>query len=207
MKYLVFGANGRIGSLVVQQLLAQNQQVIAFVRGKHNFQPNNNLKIHKGDIYNKDQVASAVQQASVVISCLGSWGTPKKDILTIGMKNIVPAMEKYKLSRIVTLTGADARTSSDQPNIIQKANHALIKIIAKKILEDGENHIKLLEQTNLKWTVLRSPVMTNSISDYQLTNKLPWPFATISRQAVASSLVDVARKNIFIQQAPIISKK
>lgn len=207
MKYLVFGASGRIGSLVVEQLLAQKHQVIAFVRGKHHFQPNNNLKIIKGDIYNKVQVASAVQQAGVVISCLGSWGTPKKDILTIGTKNIIPAMEKYKLSRIVTLTGADARMSNDQPNIIQKANHVLLKIIAKKILEDGENHIKLLEQTNLDWTVLRSPVMTNSVSGYQLTNKLPWPFATISRQAVASALVDIAKKNIFIKQAPIIYKK
>jgi putative NADH-flavin reductase len=64
------------------------------------FENNPNLEIAKGDIYNTTYINSAMEGVDAVVSALGSWGTPKKDILTAGMRNIIPAMQKNKVKEL-----------------------------------------------------------------------------------------------------------
>lgn len=203
----VFGANGRIGSRVVQLLADQGHSVNACVYGKHALPDKQSINVVTCNVYKYDDVATALSGSQIVISALGSWGTPKKDILTEGMKNIIPAMKASGISRIVSLTGADARDADDKPDIIHKLSHAFFGIIAGKILQDGEAHLRLLRESSLDWTVVRSPVMKDTGSpSYTLTAKLPSPFASIHRDAVAKCLVDLALNSEYKHQAPIITQ-
>lgn len=86
MKIVVFGANGKVGSMVTELLLSEDHQVTGFVRGQNRLLNHPSLKITKGDIFNKEQVVDAILEKDAVISCLGSWGTKSKDILTTAMK-------------------------------------------------------------------------------------------------------------------------
>lgn len=202
----VFGANGNIGSRVVRLLLTKKYRVRAFVRGEHSFESHPNLEIVQGDIYDMQRVADAIKGSTVVISALGSWGTPKKDILSSAMKVIIPAMEQQRIKRIVTLTGSDARIPQDKPNIFHKLTHWLLSKFAPKILEDGELHLKLLRQSNLNWTTVRSPIMTNKglKGEYELRYALPGPFASIARDDVAAALVWLAETGEYARRAPFI---
>jgi putative NADH-flavin reductase len=209
MKIVVFGANGRVGSLAVAELLKRGYKVKAFVHSGSNFKDNKNLEVTKGDIYSKDDVAKAIKGADVVISALGSWGTPKKDILTSGMKNIIPAMQQNKIKRIVSLTGSDAKAPGDAENLLHRASHLALSVIASKILRDGENHIELLNQSGLDWSVVRSPVMNDrgNASKSELNLKRPKPWATINRKSVALAMVDLIEPTKHLRQAPYISRK
>ena len=209
MKIIVFGANGQVGSLVVDELIKQDYEVVAFIHGKNNLPKNNLLTIFKGDIYNSENVSSAMKGCDVIISALGSWGTPKKDILTSAMKNIIPEMKEQKIKRIITLTGADALASKEKPTIAQKITRPIFTVLAKNILEDGENHIALLENSELDWTVVRSPVMNNigNPKKFYLSNNPPNPFRTINRRSVAIVLTNQITDTAFIHQAPYIYRK
>ncbi len=209
MKIIVFGANGRVGSLLVAELIKQNYKVVAFIHGENNLPKNKLVTIFKGDIYNSKNVSSAMKGCNVIISALGSWGTPKKDILTSAMKNIIPAMKEQKIKRIITLTGADALASKEKPTITQKITRPIFTVLAKNILEDGENHIALLENSELDWTVVRSPVMNNigNPKRFYLSNNTPNPFRTINRQSVAIVLTNQISDTAFIHQAPYIYRK
>lgn len=205
----VFGANGKVGSLVVSLALKRNYRVVAYVHRGHNFSKHSNLVIQQGDIYNARDVAKAVTGSTMVISALGSWHTSRKDILTSGMKNIIPAMEKHGIQRIVTVTGAGAWDDGDHINILQKFLHSMLSKVAPKILHDGEEHIRLLRASNLDWTAVRSPTMTNwgKKDTYALRMKLPSPFATINRHSVATALLDLAASNQYINQSPVIYRR
>jgi putative NADH-flavin reductase len=206
MVVTVFGANGKVGSIVVEQLLEQGHHVKAFVHSASHFEPHPNLEIIKGDIYSAKQVADSIKGSKAVISALGSWGTSKKDILFKGMKNIVPAMQQNNIVRIVSLTGSAAQSSGDKFSVINMSNRALLGLFAKKILIDGEKHIKLLEDSGLNWTVVRSPVMNNKgdATKYCLLDKAPKPWGTINRQSVAISLVELLTNVGYKQKAPYI---
>lgn len=209
MKVLVFGANGRVGLLLVKQLVKQNYEVVAFVHGNNNLPKSSLISVIKGDIYSRENVSSAMKGCDVIISALGSWGTPKKDILTSAMENIIPEMEKQKIKRIITLTGADALASMEKPTLIQQVTRPIFTLLAKNILEDSEKHITLLENSKLDWTILRSPVMNNigNPKNFCLKDKPPNPFRTINRQSVAIALSNQITDTAFIHQAPFIYRK
>ncbi len=207
MNVVVFGASGKVGQKVVAELLVRGNIVTAFVFGSSPFLDHINLKVIQGNVKNYDNVLQALKGSDVVISTLGSWGTKTKDILSAGMKNIIPAMEAENIKRIISLTGADAHASGDKVGIVNYLSRTLFGFIAGKVLKDGELHIHMLEDSNLEWTVLRSPVMNEKgHKKYLLSNKLPKPWATINRDAVATAMVDLIATKKWIQKTPIISR-
>lgn len=209
MNIIVFGASGKVGSLVVKELLKRGHNVTGFVYGKNPFKDEKNLKIISGDIKSADDVMQAVKGQDAVISTLGSWGTKTKDILSSGMKNIIPAMEKNKVTRIISLTGADARDVDDNPNIINDLTHMFFGLIAGKIMKDGEDHIKQLRNSRLDWTIIRSPVMKNTgeFGNYKLSNKLPMPWQSINRKDLVLSMVDQIENTDYIKSSPVVWTK
>lgn len=207
MQITVFGANGKVGKLVVLKALENDYSVNAFVHGSSSFKPSEKLNVIQGDIYSYSDVEKALSGSNAVISALGSWGTPKKDILTSGMTNIIPAMKKLGINRIITLTGAEARSKGDNIGIIHRLMHLFLSIFARKILLDGENHIKLLEQSNLEWTVLRSPVMNDRGSvEFKLSYNRILPWKNINREAVVNALINQITSNKNICKAPFIER-
>lgn len=205
MKVVVFGASGKVGQKVVAELLGRGHEVRAFTYGTSPFDPQANLQVVTGDVKDLIIVKAAIKDQDAVISTLGSWGTKTKDILSEGMKNIIPAMDAFGVKRIVSLTGADARSLTDKPSLINKLTRPFLKLVAPKILADGEKHIELLAMSDLDWTVIRSPVMNEKgDSGYWLANEPTFPWQTINRDSVVAALVDVAESGGWSKQAPII---
>lgn len=205
MKVIVFGANGRVGQLVVKQLLEESCTVKAVVHRRNPFSTYQNLQIISADIYQPDQYIAAIEGCDVVVSTLGSWGTPKKDILATGMQHIIPAMQQYEVKRIVSLTGADARAANDTISCAHRLGRGVLRLFAKKILLDGEKHIQALEASDLNWTVVRSPIMTEKgKSHFSFTSKRPYPWQTIRRENVASAIVSLVSSASHLQEAPFV---
>jgi putative NADH-flavin reductase len=201
----VFGANGRVGRRVVAELLQRGDRVVAFVHSKTDLTPSNRLQIVSGDIYSPADVERALTGSRVVVSALGSWGTPRKDILTVGMTHIIPAMKRAGSATIVSLTGADARAPGDTFGIVHRLMHALLMVIVPKIMIDGEQHIALLAKSNLDWTVIRSPVMRSGNSgQYVLTQKRPLPWRTVAYDTVALAIVNSTQDRTWAKAAPYI---
>lgn len=206
MRIIVFGAGGKVGRLIVGELLNRGHQVTAFVHSKSPFNADTNLQIVKGDIYLPKQVAEAMIGQEMVISALGSWHTPGKDVLTVGMTSIIPAMKTVGIRRIVSLTGHYAFAPGDATSNFDRLTHAAMELVAPKVLHDGENHIRVLQGSGLDWTVLRSPLMTKKpTADYALQAKRPLPWTTISRLAVVRAMADQSADNRFYGQAPFVT--
>lgn len=208
MKVVVLGANGRVGSQVVAELLTRGHRVIACVHGDSRLESNPNLQIAQVDIYDPASVAVALSEADAVVSALGSWGTKRKDVLTEGMKSIIPAAEQSNITRIVSLTGADARASTDHRTVIHTLTRFVFSILAGKVLHDGEEHIKLLEKSSLNWSIVRSPVMkSDGPHTYTLDSKRPMPWHSIPRTAVVQAVCDLVESpDEHMASAPFIHR-
>jgi putative NADH-flavin reductase len=206
MKVVIFGASGRVGSLLVAEMLRRNHEVTAFIFGPNPFKDDDRLIVLSGDIHSNKDVLEAIKSQDAVMSALGSWGTNSKDILSSAIENIIPAMESEKIKRIVTLTGADARDKYDKPSLLQKLTRNLLSAMNPKIMRDGEDHIKYLRASKLDWTVLRSPVMTDSgmYGNYKLRMTLPHFWQTINRKDVCLAMCDLVESKAHLKQSPVI---
>lgn len=207
MVITVFGASGRVGRLVVAEAIARGHVVRAFVHNTNKLVANPSLTIIQGDVHDRQTVAAAVYGSKAVISALGSWGTPSKDIVTTAIRNIIPAMESAGVDRIISLTGSDAYDSADKPTVGQRCSHLFGKLVAGKIIADGEEHIRLLRASTLDWTVLRSPVMTNGAGIfYKLSLQPVASWRTIPRKAVAKAMLDQLDGVGYSSAAPFLHR-
>lgn len=205
MKIIVFGASGNVGRLVVDELVQRGYHVTAAVFKEDNMEFPDGVRVLQLDVHDGLLVREAIKSHDVVMSALGSWGTKTKDILGSGMKNIIPAMKHWNIKRIISLTGADARFAEDQPPLSSRLARPLLKLVAPKILADGEKHLRLLEESRLQWTVIRSPIMKNgSVTPHKLNNHGCHPWESITRLTVVKVMVDEIENDQHIRQAPIL---
>lgn len=214
MHLTVFGASGKVGRLVVAECLKRGHHVVAFTHrsnslpGEGQFENPQNLTIVQGDIHESEHVSRAITGSHAVLSTLGSWGTKHKDVVSTGMRMIIPAMEQQGTTRIVSLTGTEALDAGDKPSMAKKMARFGAKLFAGKILRDGEEHIRLLRNSSLEWTALRSPVMTNDHDiTYTLTLTPRSPLETVPRIAVAKAMVDQIEGPAYDNAAPFIYRQ
>ena len=201
----VFGANGHVGSRVVGLLLERGYDVRASVRSKSKLQPHPKLTIITGDIYNRTDVMHAIDGSRAIICALGSWKTAKKDVVSSATEYIIPAMNIQNINRFISVTGAEANAPGDEKSIIHKLSHSLFLRLARPIMIDSEKHLRLLNESDVDWTTIRSPTMVKTKSmRYKLSNSRPLPVGIISYTAVAQAVVDQIEDNIWLQKAPYI---
>ena len=206
MQITIFGANGKVGSLIIKIALERGYRVVAFAHKSAPRSKDPNLIVHQGDIYDALAVSSAIEGSNAVVSALGSWHTSKKDILSSGMERIIPAMKESGINRVVSLTGADTRAAGDEISLMHKFSYRGINLTNGKIIEDSEKHLQLLEASQLDWTVLRSPIMNErgDINQFKLTDRRPLPWQTINRHSVALSMVNLIVDKNYSKKAPYI---
>lgn len=125
MKLAIFGAAGRTGIPLVQQALEGGNDVVALVRTPSKLSiKNERLTMVQGDAAHLADVERAVQGADAVLSVLGHVKGSEPDILTQAIRNIITAMDKYDVKRLVSLSGASVYAPQDKPKLVNR----LIKI-------------------------------------------------------------------------------
>lgn len=191
MRILIFGATGGTGQHLVTQALAQNQVVTAFVR-----QPNRlsleakNLSIVQGNILDTKAVDKAVKGQEAVISVLGNKTSQvfwkPNTIISEGLKNIISAMEKNKVKRLLFVSSFGAGEKIFWPEKM------FIKIVLKNIFSDVYIQENFIKKSGLDWTIVRPARLVNEpkIGIYRAGEDLPIGlFSRISRAAVADFLL------------------
>ena len=209
MKIVVFGASGRVGHKVVNQLLANGHTVKAVVHNHNPFGNDKNLQVINGDVHSAKDVRVAVKGCGAVVCALSSWGTATQDIQVAAMTNIIPAMKLEGIQRIVSVTGAGVIAVNDPPSWFARLGRTFIRLVARRVFDDGERHLAMLYQSELDWTVIRSPIMRDKGKPgcFTLSNRAPLPWATVVRDDVAKSMSDLVVNRKWIKQSPYIKRK
>lgn len=110
-KVLVTGANGFIGSHLIEKLVSQGHQAIALVRKSSDLQFLNpfNIEIRYADVRNYDSLVNAFKGIDVVIHNAGlasDWGNYRvfEEINVNGTKNVAQASIAKNIKRIVYMS-------------------------------------------------------------------------------------------------------
>jgi putative NADH-flavin reductase len=158
MKLVVFGASRGAGLEVVKQALNAGHAVSAFVRSPSNLQIEHpNLTVFQGDAMDADAVEKAIVGQEAVVSTLGPTRPPVPHMMETSARNIVAGMKKHGVRRIVSTTGAGVRQPEDQPKLIDYLISILLNLVAREVVMDSAENVKVIQASGLDWTVIRFP--------------------------------------------------
>lgn len=208
-KIALFGGSGQTGMEFLKIALDNGYQVKALARSPQKFSIKHpNLEVIQGDVLVEQDVTAVVQGCDVVVSLFGHVKGSPEWLQTNGTKNIVAAMKQEKVEKIISLSGGGLPfPEKDQPKMSDKMIRFIMKIAVPKILNDAIKHHKILENSKLKWIIVRGPRLTN---DKKTGNyRVGWVGVNASTKIARADLADFILKQIdddqFLYQMPFVS--
>jgi putative NADH-flavin reductase len=208
MKLTIFGASGRTGRPLVEQALAQGHDVVAFVRDPAKLPiQHERLTVAQGDVADAAAVEDAIAGSDAVLSALGHTAASPKDMQTTAMRNIIAAMRKHRVRRLVSLTGAGVSDPRDEPKLIDRVIKTLLVLVSKDVLKDAETHADVIRASDLDWVIVRGPMLTEGphTGQYNVGYIGKGSGTRISRADVADFMLKQARDTTYLRQAPMVS--
>jgi len=208
LKGALFGATGRTGRVLLQQLLQKNIAVHALVRNParlnmtHPF-----LSVMQGDVRQFESVFNIIRGTDAVLSVIGYVRGSEAGFQSTALNNMIQSMLTHDVRRIIVLTGSGVPSPEDVPSWENQLLTKIIKTLAPARYYDGVNQLKMLENNHLDWTVVRAPLLTNGrlTARYRVGYHRIGLFSHIARADVAHFMIKMLMENTYLRQAPLIS--
>jgi putative NADH-flavin reductase len=109
MKVALIGANGKIGSRILQEALSRGHQITGIARNPStSSQSNKNLSWVKADALNTDELAEVLKGNDAVISAFGiDWTKPETfHLFSDVAQSVISATKKAGVKRLLNVGGA-----------------------------------------------------------------------------------------------------
>ena len=184
MKLFLIGATGRTGQEVVQQALARDHHVTAFVRSPENIRlKNERLTVLKGNAMDENELFRAMQNHDAVISTLGPREVFKpSSMLHDSALATTRAMNRSGVKRLVVLSAA-----AHFPGILNR----IASFIMRNHMRDSLAMEAIVQASGLDWTIARPPRLTQEgYTTYRSReNAAPRMGFSLSRKAVAAFML------------------
>jgi putative NADH-flavin reductase len=208
MKIVVFGASRGVGLKVVEQALEAGHMVTAIVRSPEKFGLKHaNLIIFNGDSMDAAAVENAIAGQEAVISALGPTRPPVPHMMEISAKNIVTGMKKHGVRRLVSTTGAGVRQPEDKPKFIDHFIGFLLNLLAKDVVLDSAENVKVIQASDLEWTVVRYPRLMDGThtGKYRVGFVGPESGTQLSRADGADFVLKELTEQKWLKKLPLVS--
>lgn len=205
MKIAVIGANGKTGQVFVNEAVQRGYEVRAGVFRTNSFKKSDYLDVLQCDATKLEDVEKLITGCDVVVSLIGHVKGSPAFLQTSATANILSAMKKHRITRILSLTGTGVRIDGDTPSLIDTVLNAGVRFVDPERIIDGIAHADVLRESDRDWTLLRVLKLTDFPSHtYTLTTGGP-ARVLVSRHVVADALLKIIEEKSFSKQAPVVS--
>jgi len=198
MRLFVLGATGNTGGVLVAQAVARGHSVTTFGRSLFTGSQSGEILSIVGDPMSASELADALPGHDAVLSVLGTRGLGATSVLEDGSRATITAMRKTGVKRLVILSSALLDSHIGLVNRI--VSHTILRHFSR----DQRAMEKLVTASDLDWTILRPPRMTDSAPDEQSTSTLDDPPDStgmlIAKEEVARVMLDTVENRRYVRE-------
>ena len=204
MRLLVFGGSGRTGHQLLRQALQGGHHVTALVREPLKLAITDPaIRAIQGNVRESSAVEAVVPGHDAVVCALGV-GNPlhhDPDVIA-GVRHIIHAMQTRSVRRLVYLSFIGVHASRSAVGIVLRY---IAPIPLRHEIADHEAKEALVIASNLDWTIVRPPKLTNGPltghyrSGDNITSFKPMPM--LSRADVAHFILKELAEPAYIGRA------
>jgi len=211
MRIAVFGATGKVGRLVTEQLLTAGHEVTVLVRTPDKLTIDHpGLAVRIGQLSDAATVRDVVVGSDAVISALGpslrrgARGTPVTD----GTRSIVAAMQETGVRRFIGLATPSVPDPRDGPTFKAKLLPLIAAVSFPNALTELRGMTAAVTGSELDWTLARitnptdRPAKATVRAGFLGRDAIGW---AMTRADIAAFLVGQLTDTTYVRAAPAIS--
>lgn len=220
MKLAVFGITGGTGRFFLPAALARGHSLRVLVRNPTKIAAalanlkdpakQGDVEIVEGDANRAADVAETVKGAQAVVSLLGHTKTSANNLQEVFIQQALEAMQQEGIRRIVVLTGSGLFFPEDKPNWTDKLIVRILQWVDPYRLLDAQKQAEILMNSQVDWTLVRTPLHTNwpSQSDLIIGQVgTPGMGLTVSRQDIVQFILDILEQPQYHRTTPAIANR
>jgi putative NADH-flavin reductase len=163
---LIIGANGGIGRQTVELALSEGHRVTAVVRNPAKLPLTHpNLKIVRADVTQPLSLSNLFAGHDAIISTIGVSGgfkDPPTNLYSQGALNILREMKHSGPRRAFFISASAVETNPFLPFFVRLVSKYIIQKLLSNMYADLRLMEKLVKETDLDWTIVRPPQLTDS---------------------------------------------
>lgn len=208
MKLLVFGSTGGTGRELLRQALDQGHQVAAFARNPAGISDieHPNLRALSGDVLDPAALESAVAGHEAVLCAIGT-GAQRSTLREEGTRNIVQAMEKTGVRRLICLSSLGVGDS--RANLSFFTKYVVVGIFLRHAFADHERQEAVVRGSSLDWIIVRPPHLKEGARTGTYRHGFPPTDRQIAgwicRADVAEFMLKQLTDETYLRQTPGVS--
>jgi len=208
MQVLILGATGGTGRELVKQALGHGHSVRVMARDPDRVKSvHPRLEVVKGDIADTAALTAAAKGQEAVLSALGVNQRKPNTILSEGVRNLLLAMQRQKVKRLIFLSSLGVGDSQGQLGPVY--SWVLLPTLLKNIFADKERAEEVIRESALEWTIVRPAALRNKLltGKYRVgpdAAKKRW-LPRVGRADVADFMLDALEHARFVRETPAIS--
>jgi putative NADH-flavin reductase len=160
MRIVVFGANGRIGRVIVDEALSRGHEVTAAVRSPDTIEQRHpNLRIVHARIDDAVSVAAAVDGHAAVVDAVGGLGHDNPRISIECMQPLTEGMKRVGVRRLLVV--GTAGTLEVEPGLMRKDQPNFPEFLKGEAAAQVEvqQFLRAPPQDDLDWTYFSPPAL------------------------------------------------
>lgn len=208
MRLCIIGATGGIGRELVKQSLDLSHEVTAFARSESTLGSlPNGARTVAGDVADLGAVRGVIDGQDAVLCALGAPLLDRSRIRARGTANIVAAMQRANVNRLICVSALGVGDSRDFLPWSHK--YILIPLFMRRLYADHTQQEQLISESSLDWTIVRPGVLGDgpktetfragfSVADRPLHPK-------ISRADVAHFMLKQLESTTYVHQRPCLA--
>lgn len=154
MNIAIFGATGRVGSLICAHALREGHTVSALVRApeklKKLIETDAALKVVEGSSLQPSSIRETLHGADAVISALNTDGGT---VLSDSIPLILEAMKQQGIKRLVAIGTAGVLDSRLEPGLLRYQSSESRRTLTRAA-EEHHAVLRFLEQSDADWTLV-----------------------------------------------------
>jgi putative NADH-flavin reductase len=210
MKIAILGSTGFVGKVLIKKAIAAGYQVKTLARNPEKLEEiKNKIEIITGSVFESSSVEAAIEGAEVVLSTIGPPQRNPGDPVQYekSMKNIVSAMDKYGIKRYIHIGGAAHQGGENEVwNFNRKFLRLFLNLFGKQILVAKHLEWEVLKTSDLDWTLVRPPRITNEeASGNILANEKRLESLKVSVGDLTDFILEQITSKGWIKKAPLVS--
>ncbi|HEY4653767.1 MAG TPA: NAD(P)H-binding protein [Cyclobacteriaceae bacterium] len=200
MKIILFGASRGTGLYAARLAAEFGHEVTAVARTISPAQFGNGaaqaghagIRVIHGDVLKPSTFENEIPGKDVVISSIGVSNTRPTTLYSRGTTNIIAAMLKYNVPRLICVSGVGVEVTPGMSLPMKALTKFLVQPLLRNNFQDLLKMEHVVKQSDLNWTIVRAPRLTNGrqVERYRYAAKdyLRNPL-TISRSDLAHFIV------------------
>lgn len=154
VKIVLFGANGKIGQLIMKEALDRGYQVTAVVRDQNKMtEQYENLTVVEGNVMNSEEVASICEGHQAIISAVGTSLGAEEELLTVA-HSLVEGAQRSGVSKLLVV--GEAGSLEVAPGMLWMDTDEYPKELKPLAIAHAKAY-EIISKSDLDWTYCSPP--------------------------------------------------